>query len=176
MSHSVKVKVRPGRTLDFPRICVHCSRLAVERLPLKKRQGRLTRFIDVPLCDECAAQLGRQSGEEERLARLGRFVAVLAGLLTLTVAYFLSPGGMPTILRLILAIALAVVVARAVLSFFRRRSLAAAHPEKLAILDSAQMTRFSWRATTFQFANDEFARQFTLLNQSRLMDSSNGDQ
>lgn len=110
------------------------------------------------------------------MGRLGRFVAVLAGLLTAAVAYLLLPGGMPTILRLIMAIALAFVVARTIFSFFRKRSLAAAHPEKLAILDSAQMTKFSWRATTFQFANDDFARQFSLLNQSRLMDSSVGDQ
>ncbi len=176
MSQSVKVKVRPGRTLQFPGICVHCSRSASERLSLKRRRGRLTRLIDVPLCDQCAAQLRRKSGEEERLGRLGRFVSVLAGLLSLVIVYILSPGGMPVILRLIIALALGLVLGAVVLFFFRRRSLAAAHEEKLAILESARLTEFSWRATTFQFHNDEFAVAFVRLNESRVMNSSNGDQ
>ena len=175
MSQTVKVKVRPGQTLQFPGICVHCSRPASERLPLKKRRGRLTRLIDVPLCDQCAAQLRRKSGEEERLGRLGRFVAILAGLLVLVAGYILSPGGMPAILRLILALALSLVIGMVVLTIFRRRSLAAAHQEKLAILESARLIEFSWRATTFHFQNDEFAGAFVLLNESRLMNSSNGD-
>ena len=175
MSQSVKVKVRPGRTIQFPAICVRCSRPAGEQLTLKRRRGRLTRLIDVPLCDECAAQLRRQSGDEERLGRLGRFIAVLIGLLTLIIAYILLPGGLPLILRLFMALALAVALGKVVLMFFRSRSLAAAHPEKLAILDAARMTEFSWRATTFRFNNDDFAQQFTSLNELKVMHDSTGD-
>lgn len=175
MSQSVKVKVRPGGTVQFPGICVHCSRPAGERLLLKKRRGRLTRLIDVPLCDQCAAELGRQSGEEERIGRLGQFVTIVVGLLALILGYVLSPSGFPVVIRLAIASVLAVIAGRVVFAFFRRKSLAAAHPEKLAILDSAQMTHFSWRATTFRFDNEEFARQFTQLNELRLMRHSNGE-
>ena len=175
MSQSIKVKVRPGGTIQFPGICVHCSQPAGERLLLKKRRGRLTRLIDVPLCDQCASELRRQSGEEERMGRLGRFVAVLVGLLGLTLGYLVLPGGLPVVIRLMIAVALAVIAGRLIFAFFRRKSLAAAHPEKIAILDSARMTHFSWRATTFHFNNEDFARQVIQLNELRLMTQSNGD-
>jgi len=172
MSQSVKVKVRPGRSLDFPPLCVNCSRPAGGQMPLKKRQGRLTRYIDVPLCDQCAAELRRKSGEEERLGRLGRFVAALAAIVLLVPGLVLLPGGMPFLLRLLVAILLASLAGLLVLAYFRQRSLAAAHPEKLAILASAGMTHFSWRATTFHFDNDDFARRFSSLNESRLMEAA----
>lgn len=175
MSQSVKVKVRPGDTVQFPGICVHCSRPAGERLLLKKRRGRLTRLIDAPLCDQCAAELGRQSGEEERLGRLGRFAAIVIGLLALILGYVLSPSGMPVVIRLVIAVVLAVIAGRLIFTLFRRKSLAAAYPEKIAILDSARINHFSWRATTFCFENEEFADQFVQLNKLRLMKHPNGD-
>lgn len=161
--------------MQFPGICVHCSRPAGERLPLKKRRGRLTRLIDVPLCDQCAAALRRKSGEEERMGRLGRFVALLIGPLTWLLIYVLSPSGLSVVIRVMIAIVVAVIAARLVFAFFRRRSQAAAHPEKIAILDSARMTHFSWRAATFSFDNEEFARRVMQLNEPRLMAHSNGD-
>lgn len=139
-------------------------------MPLKKRRGRLTRLIDVPLCDQCAAELRRQSGEEERFARLGRFVAVLAAFLILLLGFVLLPGGMPLLLRLFIAVLLCVLAGLLVLTYFRQRSLAAARPEKRTILASARLTHFSWRATTFQFDNDDFARRFVSLNESQLME------
>ncbi|UCG22893.1 MAG: hypothetical protein JSW55_12020 [Chloroflexota bacterium] len=175
MSQSVKVKVRPGGTVQFPGICVHCSRPAGERLLLKKRRGRLTRLIDVPLCDQCAAELGRQSGEEERMGRLGRFVAILVALLVLILGFVVLPSGLPVVIRVMIAAAVAVIAGRLIFAFFKRKSLAAAHPEKTTILDSARMTQFSWRATTFRFNNEDFAGQFMQLNESRLMPHSNGN-
>lgn len=170
MSQSVKVKIRPGRSLAFPNICVHCSRPASERMSLKKRRGRLTRLIDVPLCDQCAAELRRKSGEEERLGRLGRFVAVLVAIVILLLGFVLLPGGTPLVLRLLIAVLLSVLAGLLVLAYFQQRSLASANPEKLAILASASLTHFSWRATTFHFENDDFARRFTSMNESRLME------
>jgi hypothetical protein len=172
MSQTVKVKIRAGNSLEFPAICVHCSRTASEQMPLKKRRGRLTRIIDVPLCDQCAAELRRKSGEEERLGRLGRFVAVLAGVLVLAAGYLLLPSAISPLLRLAVALVLGSIAGLLVLAYFQRRSLAAAHAEKLAILDSVEMTDFSWRATTFRFANDDFARRFTSINESRLMEAA----
>jgi hypothetical protein len=37
------------------------------------------------------------------------------------------------------------------------------------------MTHFSWRAATFSFDNEEFARRVMQLNEPRLMAHSNGD-
>lgn len=105
---------------------------------------------------------------------MGRFLTVVSAFVVLVVGYLVTPGGMPTVLRVIIAIALALFAAKAVLTFFNRRSLAAALPEKLAILNSAKMVEFSWRATTFQFANNDFAQQFSSLNKSRQMENTNG--
>ena len=106
------------------------------------------------------------------MGRLGQFVAVIAVILALVVGYLISPDGMSLLLRLILAMVLATIVGLLVLAYFQRRSLAAAHPEKLAILDSAKMIDFSWRATTFHFDNDDFARRFVSVNESRLMEAA----
>jgi hypothetical protein len=175
MSQSVKVKVRPGGTLAFPAVCVHCSRPASERMFLKKRRGRLTRLIDVPLCVQCAAALHRQSGQEERLGRLGRFLAALAAILVLFLGLLLLPAGMPFLLRLLIAVTLSALAGLLLLAYFRRRSLAAASSDKLEILDSARLAHFSWRATTFQFENDDFARRFASLNEPRLMEVAGND-
>ncbi|MGH2537875.1 MAG: hypothetical protein ACRDHL_10810, partial [Candidatus Promineifilaceae bacterium] len=67
----VKVKLRPGETLHFPAICVHCAEPAGERLTIHHRRGLLTRLIEVPVCAGCARQAARRSAEEERLGRLG---------------------------------------------------------------------------------------------------------
>lgn len=170
MSRSVKVKIRPGHALAFPANCVHCSRPATEKMLLKKRRGRLTRLIDVPICDQCAAELRRQSGEEERLERIGRFVGLLAAILTLILAFALSPDGMLFVLRIFIAAVLSALAGLLLLSYFRRRSMSAAHQEKLAILASARLTHFSWRAATFRFDNENFARRFASMNESRLME------
>ena len=172
MSNTVKVKIRPGNSLEFPAICVHCSRPASDQMPLKKRRGRLTRLIDVPLCAQCAAELRRKSGEEERLGRLGRFVAILAGILAAVIGYLISPDGISLLLRSVVALVLGSITGLLVLTYFQRRSLAAAHAEKLAILASARMTNFSWRATTFDFDNDDFAQRFATINESRLMEAA----
>jgi hypothetical protein len=49
--------------------------------------------------------------------------------------------------------------------------LEAAKPEKKAILASAQMVEFSWRAATFEFENEDFSDGFLELNQEKLMEA-----
>lgn len=140
-------------------------------MPLQARRGRLTRLIDVPLCQQCAAELRRKSGEEERLERIGRLAAALAGIAILILSLLLTPNGLPFVLWLLVAIVLSIGTGLLVLAYFRKRSLVAANPEKLAILASVKMTHFSWRAATFEFDSDEFARRFESMNHSRLMEN-----
>ncbi|MCI0399364.1 MAG: hypothetical protein L0332_11405 [Chloroflexi bacterium] len=166
----VKVKVRPGRVVQFPKICVHCARPAAERLPLKRRIGRVTRLIDVPLCANCAREAGRRSPEEEQWLRLSWVAAVVAALVAGALLVIVLPAGMPALLRLAIALVVAVPAGRAAYDLCRRRSRAAARPEKKAVLHAAQMVTFSWRATTFEFKNDLFAERFIELNQHLLME------
>ena len=89
MGQQVKVKVKAGQVVRFPGVCVHCASPAAEGMPVRKRIGRLTRLVDVPVCAACAQTLRRLSGEEERLQKIGYVVMglafVLAAVLVLAV-------------------------------------------------------------------------------------------
>jgi len=169
MNQLVKVKVRPGKTLSFPAICVHCAQPANESLVVSKRSGQIRRLIDVPVCTECSQELRRQSGEEERLQRLGWLAVSITGLLVLVITFFLLPGPWP-LLRLFIALVPALLIATVIYSIFRKKMSDAARPQKRAILESARMVDFSWRATTFEFNNEAFAESFSEINESRLME------
>jgi hypothetical protein len=171
MSQRLKVKVRPGGTVQFPGICIHCSQPAAERTRLKKRAGQVIRIIEVPVCSGCFGELQRKSGEEERLERLGRAAAVFTAIIVGLALFLLITAGLPLALRLALSLVAALLLSLAVWTFFKRRSQDAFRLEKKAILESARMTDFSWRATTFEFSNDVFAEGVAELNEPLLMES-----
>jgi hypothetical protein len=165
----VKVKVRPGQSIRFPGVCANCLEPAGEQMRLRKRLGRLTREIDVPLCAACSEIVQRRSGEEERLERLGRVAAGAAGLVVALLLFLLIPGGLPG-LRLVIAVGGGAAAGLAVLGFFTRRREAAVLPAKQVVLNAARVADFSWRATTFDFRSADFARRFRELNEARLME------
>lgn len=171
MSQSVKVKARPGHTLLFPEICVHCAQPASERMPIRKRRGQITRLIDVPICSSCSRELQLKSGEEERWQRLGLIATVGIGIILFVTGVLVLPGMLPLWLRLIAALIMAILAAAGVRILFTHKSLAMARPQKKAILKSVRMVSFSWRATTFEFENDTFAQWFKKINEPSLMDA-----
>ena len=116
----VKVKIRPGHKLQFPALCVHCARPATDWLSLRKRVGRQTRFLDVPLCADCAAEVRRLSGDEERMQKISRLAIGVAALLVLVLTLILLPAGLPFLLRLVVALALALSAAAGVRLAFQR--------------------------------------------------------
>ena len=168
--NQVKIKVRPQETVQFPGLCVHCGQPAPVAMPIRKRIGRTTRLIDVPLCLDCAQELRRQSADEERLQKIGRLVSAALFLLTLAVAILLTPASLAFLLRLLTGLLVAGAVTAVSLHFFRRATANAALPEKKAIRQSAQIATFSWRATTFNFENETFAERFKEINESLLME------
>jgi hypothetical protein len=168
-NQSVKIKVQPGQELPFPAVCVHCLQPAGERLRLQKRMGRVSRSIDVPLCASCAQEISRLSFEEERWQKLSWVIAILTWMIGLTIFILLLPAGLPFVARFMLAILVAAGLAVLAFKLGRRVAEGHARPEKQAILNSAAMIRFSWRATTFQFTNPVFTERFTALNEARLM-------
>jgi hypothetical protein len=170
MAQTVKIKLRPGQVAHFPGICVHCGLIAMAGMPLRRRIGRTTRLLEVPVCAGCNQELQLLSAEEERLQKLGLAATVTAGALAFILLLILLPAGLATLLRPLMALIVALAPAAAVYTYFKRAARAAARPAKRAILESARMVHFSWRATTFEFANDSFARQFAQLNRSLLMD------
>jgi len=166
----IKIKVRPRSAVRFPGICVHCAQPAAGWMEVRKRIGRVTRLIEVPLCNRCASELRRQSGEEERLQKIGRLVGSALFLLALALILLLTPARLGFTLRLLIALSTATVLTTAVYLWFRRARFQAARPEKKAIRNSAGITTFSWRATTFEFNNETFAERFRDLNETLLME------
>jgi len=116
MSKTLKVKVKPGKTLIFPAECVHCSRPVTSRMQLRKRKGRLTRLIDVPLCETCAGELKRRSFQEERLARVSWVAAVAVTLASLIFIILLLPSGLVTWLKVLIALFLSLGIGAAILA------------------------------------------------------------
>jgi hypothetical protein len=168
MGQQVKVKVKVGQVVRFPGVCVHCANPAGERMALRKRIGRLTRLVDVPVCVDCAQTLRKRSGEEERLQRIGYGAVGLAFLLAAVIVYALLPP-LVLFLRVGAAVILAVLAASAVRVYFQGAALKAARPEKRMILESARLANFSWRATTFEFSNEAFVERFVDLNEQLVM-------
>lgn len=171
MTQRVKVKVRPNQPLRFPGICVHCAQPASEWLGLRRQIGRVARLIDVPLCADCARELRRQSGEEERRQKLGWLISGLVFILALALGLLFTSAALGFWLRLLLALALALLLGTAVFSLFRRLSDHAALPAKKAIRTAVVMADFSWQVTTFTFTNETFANRFRQLNESLLLES-----
>lgn len=169
MSRQVKIKARAGETICFPAQCVHCAKPAPERLRLRKRIGRITRLIDVPLCAECAHEVHRLSGEEERWQQLSWLLAGLVWLATLALLLLLLPGAFSLPIRFSFATIAALAAAVAAFRYGRHLALQRARPEKKAVLEAVRITDFSWRATTFVFANDAFAERFVAVNHKHLL-------
>ena len=167
----IRLKIQPDQTVRFPNICVNCTRLATERTTLRKREGHRTRQVDVPLCAACAAELNRLSGDEERLHKIVRLLAGVAFMSLVLIVLLVSPDTMLIWFRLLIAAALGAVAALVVYRLFQPLIARAARPQKQAILAAARLDGYSWRSTTFSFANDTFAQRFRALNQELILES-----
>lgn len=165
MSRAVRVKVRPGQPLRFPAQCVSCGVPAEPGLCLRRRIGRVTREVDVPLCAACQKEVQRLSFDEERWQKQGWLAAGLGFILLLLGLLFLLPAGFPFVYRFLFALGAGGLAAMGIGALFRQRRLRHARPEKQAILAAAQLTDFSWRAMTLAFADETFARRFAELNE-----------
>lgn len=165
----VKIKVKANEVVRFPGACVHCAYPAAETMPIRKRIDRVTRIIEVPVCENCSETLRKQSAAEERWQKLDYLLAGVAAVLTPWLVLWLLPFQSIPLIRWTLAIAVTVFVATAVHRLARRARANAALPAKKAIRESAAISYFSWRATTFQFTNEAFIKQFIELNQPSLM-------
>ena len=166
----IKIKVRPKQSIRFPGICVNCAQPAAAAMALRKRLGRITRTIEVPLCIACRREVDRQSAGEERLGKLGYLAAGAIFLVAVGLVLLLTQAEIAFWIRLLVALSLGLVLGQLTLLLFQRAQRQAALPEKQAIRQSASIVTFSWRTTTFEFGNKTFAERFAALNDSLLMD------
>lgn len=168
----VKIQAHPNETINFPGLCVHCARPGGTPLTIRKRNARFTRLIEVPLCADCAQEARRKSGEEERLTRIAWATAGGAALLLFLAGLLLTPAGLGFWPRLAVGVVMGLGSGTAVLTLLRPLSQRRALPTKQAILAAAQISDFSWRATTFSFSNETFAERFRDLNEALLIEPS----
>jgi hypothetical protein len=171
MRQQLKVKIRPGGILLFPETCVNCSSPAEERMMIRKRIGRTTRTIELPLCVKCHRELQRESAEEERMRSFGRLGSIVGGLLVLIILFIILPKGLTIPWRVLFATFSSLAFGAIIYFYFERRRSQGARPKKKAILSSVAMSNFSWRAATFEFNNESFAKDFEELNRPNLMET-----
>jgi hypothetical protein len=162
MDQRLILRVRPGESVRFPNRCIACGGPPQERLTLKKRHGQLTRKVEVPLCGDCARQLSRRSGEEERRLRVVRIVSAITGLFVLIILTL--TGLEPLWLRLTVAFIGATIAAALAHHSGMRWVSKAKLPEKRAVLEAVQITDFSWRDMTLVFENPAIFNEVRELN------------
>lgn len=162
--HVVTVNVRPNQFIRFPNLCVHCGHNAAQRMTIRRQQGQIIRTVDVPVCEACARLQHRRSAQEAQRLRLGWLVGSGMGLLLLAMGLLLTPADWSFGLRLLLGVLIGGVVGTAVWLLFRVLSRRAMLPDKRALLNAAQITRFTPDQTTFSFAYRPFAERVQSLN------------
>jgi hypothetical protein len=171
MDQQVVLRVRPGEAVRFPALCVACGQPARERITLQKRRGQVTRRVEAPLCSECARQLARRSGQEERLLRLSWPAAIIiAGLLAGLVFVLLPPASWP--LKLVVAVAIALGAGAFTRWVLARRAAQAELPEKRAVVEAAQIVDYTWRDMTLSFVRADIAGRVRELNADALAGES----
>lgn len=170
MTRRVKIRVQPNESVRFPGVCVHCANPATERFVVGKRQGLTRREIEVPLCEACATAVGRQSGDEERLTKARHLLMGVVGVAFLLLLLLLLPANWALWLRLAIGVGVGLAAAVVVRQLVQPAIDKAATPQKQGVRQSIRMDRFSWRATTFTFANEAFSERFEELNSTLLME------
>jgi hypothetical protein len=163
MDQQVVLRVRPGEAVRFPALCVACGQPARERLTLQKRRGQVTRRVEAPLCADCARQLARRSGREERLLRLSWPAAIITTVLATALVFVALPLE-AWWLRLVLAAAVGLGAGALVRSALVRQAAQAELPEKRAVSEAAQIADFTWRDMTLSFKRADVAGRVRELN------------
>lgn len=169
MSSEVKVRVRVGEAVRFPGRCARHLTPATDTMPVRHRVGRRTRIVDVPVCPECAAVLRQESGAEERRRRLTQLLAVAGLVAGAALGWWLVPAAWMPIIHLAAALTGGLLLAASIWTWGRRGLPRLARPEKQAAREAVRIVDFSWRAMTFAFSQDDYAREFSALNKNRLM-------
>jgi ABC-type Fe3+-siderophore transport system permease subunit len=101
----------------------------------------------------------------------GRLGSIVGGLLMLIFLFIILPKGLTIPWRILFATVSSLAIGAIIYFYFERRRSQGARPKKKAILSSAAMSNFSWRAATFEFSNESFAKEFKELNRPNLMET-----
>ena len=147
---------RPGRAALPGRLCP-CGQPAETALPPAAPSGRVTRGVDVPLCDDCQQEVRRLSGDEEaggaRLA--GRGLAFLIFSWCSFSCCRLVSGGATFLLPLgVAALTAGASTPSSTATTCNTPGQEAGYPRRRPACG------FSWRTMTLAFADEAYARQF----------------
>lgn len=169
MSHTVQIR---GDRAVFPGdACVHCLRPATDKVELVRVKGSTVRKVSVPFCDECIATRQHRSWSEVQFGRIATLLSFLLAWLASVWAYAtVLPGNTADALGVwvwgfLLAILVIEIVFGVLYLVVRPWSRRFRSLETKAVLAAVTIRDFDWETTTPDFASEEYAERFALVNQ-----------
>lgn len=163
MGQQITLRVCPGQFVNFPNRCVACGQAATSQTTLQNRRGQITRSLDVPLCAECAHQLTRRSGQEERRIRAGIGAAIFTAVAAMAFL-FIAIDFWPWWLRFLVAVLVALSIAYAVYRLAVQVAQGVELPEKRVVRSAVIFKDFSWRDLILEIEDPVLAAEIKAAN------------
>jgi hypothetical protein len=170
MSRTVQIQ---GDSAVFPGdACVHCLRPSTERVELLKVKRGTVRKVGVPFCEECTALRSARSRGQVRFERIAVVVSFMlawaAGIWTYTSVstWYVLDAQLGWVWGVLLGLLVVAIVFGLLDLFMRPLALRFRSIETKAALAAVVIRDFDWDTTTLEFANEEYAERFELVNQT----------
>ena len=170
MARTVQIQ---GDSAVFPGdACVHCLHPSTRRVELLKVKRGTVRKVGVPFCEECTALRSARSRGQVRFGRIAVVVSFMlswaAGIWTYTSV--LTWGAIDAQLGWVWGVLLGLLVVAIVFGLLdllvRPWALRFRSAETRAALAAVVIRDFDWETTTLEFASEEYAERFELVNQT----------
>lgn len=168
MSKTVQID---GDHAIFPgEACVHCLRPVEDRVSIYRVKHSTVRRVSVPFCAECLDLREQKSPTQvqaERIATVVSFVLSWIGgvwVYTQVLAWPFLAGERECVWAILLGVLAVVILFGVLYLFVRPLSEQFRSPETQAVLDAVKIRDFDWDTTTLEFADEEYAERFALVN------------
>jgi hypothetical protein len=165
------VQIRGDRVIFPINACVHCLRPASREVQIVKVRGHTVRKVKVPFCGECIVLRREKSVRQVWFERTAIVNSVLLALVVGGRVYSaVTSGQVPSdgrerVWGVLLGALIALIVFGTMYLIARPWSWHFRRPEVRAALKAVTIKGFDWETTTLEFANEEYAERFALVNQ-----------
>ena len=170
MSRLVQVQ---GDSAVFPGdACVHCLNPVTRKVELFKVKRGTVRKVGVPFCEDCTAQRNARSPGQVQFERIAIVVSFLlswaAGVWTYASvsAWGVVDAQQGWVWGVLLGLLIVAIVFGILYLIVRPWAQRFRSAETKAVLAAVTIRDFDWETTTLEFANDEYAERFELVNRA----------
>ena len=171
MSQTVRIQ---GDHATFPgNACVYCLRPATHEVPIIKVKGYVVRRVAVPFCDGCDALRMHKSRRQVLFERAAVANSILLALAAGAWMYSFASseqvfhGRTGWVWGLLLGVLVALIVFGTMYLLVRPWARRFRSPETRAALRTVTIADFDWETTTLEFADENYAAQFSQVNLKR---------